>query len=468
MRKPISTLGLMLACTFGGTALAQSSPPPLDMSSLRPKVEPFSAQAIEDMGRKSGLTTCFWVGTVSPQTFNILIPDSGVVYWIAQFKLPAGSELSLRGQYPHARHISFNTYDASGVPVDRINDLLIAPASGSMNPFLPNAQRDAAQRDYSVRLIEGAPAVQGIAAVDAQRAPNTVHAAAAGGLHQLWYRVYVPDRGRDVRGGVPLPQPVLRLADGRTLEGAELCKEIAVTEGAVRDVRLPEPALKKLFELPSSTTPVHPAQTPPRWNAFFNSPLSLSNILIGTPYEAVRARMDSTRRGGFYSTIDNTYMSAYIDSRLGDTLVLRARAPSTPRTLSGETTMQPAQLRYWSLCKYRSLADTAVDACLYDEQVALDTLGHYTILISSAANRPANARAECGVTWLDWGQGGFENPQGGYLAFRHMMPSAKFKQSLFATQKPGDEQATLGEYYPASSYHSKAQFEALGCPARQP
>ena len=41
-------------------------------------------------------------------------------------------------------------------------------------------------------------------------------------------------------------------------------------------------------------------------------------------------------------------------------------------------------------------------------------------------------------------------------------------KSLFATQKPGDEQATLGEYYPVSTYQSKAGFEALGCPARKP
>lgn len=38
---------------------------------------------------------------------------------------------------------------------------------------------------------------------------------------------------------------------------------------------------------------------------------------------------------------------------------------------------------------------------------------------------------------------------------------------VFATRQPGDEQATLGDYYPVSSYQSKAQFEALGCPAQR-
>ncbi len=456
-----------LACAllaFATTSHAQSPAP--DLSTLRPRVEPLSAAAIEAMGRKSGLTDCFWVGTVSPETFNILIPDTGVTYWAAQFKLPAGSQLSLQGQYPHARHISLNTYDANGVPVDRVADLVMAPDAGSSNPYLAGARRDATQRHYTVNLSEGMPAVKDIPSLDAQRSANTLHTAAAGGVHQLWYRVYVPDQGKDAKGGVPLPKPVLRLSDGSSLQGEALCKAITLTEGAVRDVRVPEAALKRIMELPSSTSTVHPAQNPPRWNAFFNSPLSLTNLFIGTALEPVRDRMDATRRGGFYSTLDNTYMSAYVDKRLGEVLVLQAKAPKTPRTRAGAKVMEAGELRYWSICKYRSLADTAVDSCLYDEQVPLDANGRYTIVISSAAQRPANARAECGVAWMDWGQGGFENPDGGFLAYRHMLPSPDFAKSLFATRKPGDEQATLGEYYPASRYLSRADFEGRGCRAR--
>ncbi|MGH8809716.1 MAG: hypothetical protein ACREX0_17725 [Noviherbaspirillum sp.] len=47
-----------------------------------------------------------------------------------------------------------------------------------------------------------------------------------------------------------------------------------------------------------------------------------------------------------------------------------------------------------------------------------------------------------------------------------MMPSAEFySQSLFGTKKPGEEAAVLGEYYPKSTYMSKADFEQQGCPA---
>ena len=46
-----------------------------------------------------------------------------------------------------------------------------------------------------------------------------------------------------------------------------------------------------------------------------------------------------------------------------------------------------------------------------------------------------------------------------------MIPSESFRpHSLFATRQPGDEEATLGPYYPTPSYMDRARFEARGCP----
>jgi hypothetical protein len=47
---------------------------------------------------------------------------------------------------------------------------------------------------------------------------------------------------------------------------------------------------------------------------------------------------------------------------------------------------------------------------------------------------------------------------------RQMMPSAEFRsRSAFAVAKPGDEMATLGDYYPQPRYASRAEVEAMGC-----
>ncbi|MBF7731682.1 hypothetical protein [Pseudomonas sp. N040] len=458
MRKRL--LGVVLA-VGGLLALAVFNAP--DLKAIRPSLEPVANAEVERTNQLSGLNSCFWVGTVSPSTLNILFPDAGALYWVTQVRLPKGAKLALEGQYPHARHMSFNAY-VGGAPVDRINDLLIPPLPGASNPFLPGAARDSRQRGYRVEIAERA-LVPGEVLDDASRQPGTLYVPQGENLQQLYYRVYVPDQGLDIQGGVPLPEPLLTLADGQQLRGEALCKAVVVRDAAINDVRAPAEALNAMKQIAGATSPYHPAQLAPAWNAFFNAPLAATNLLQGTPYALLRQFMDSTRRGGFFSTIDNTYMSTYVDNRIGDVLVLQAKAPTTPHTRSGETTMQAAQLRYWSLCKYRSLSDTAVDGCLYDEQVPVDAAGDYTIVVSTAAQRPANARAECGVAWLDWGTAGdgIGNPHGGFLVFRHMMPAADFTRSLFATHKPGEEQQVLGEFYPRPRYQSRAEFEQRGC-----
>jgi hypothetical protein len=175
---------------------------------------------------------------------------------------------------------------------------------------------------------------------------------------------------------------------------------------------------------------------------------------------------DKVRRAGFYSTLDNVYMSAYVDNRYGDALVLRGTAPRTPRTLQGAATMQKdVDMRYWSVCKSRSVHDGATDACLLDEQVPQDADGRYTLVVSTPASRPSNARAECGVAWMPWGTGdGMSNPHGGFVVLRHLKPAPAFAQSLASTQTPGDERAVLGPYYPETTYEAKVAFEARGCP----
>lgn len=458
MRKIILGAALLL-----GGMLALVAHSTYTFSQAKPKLVPIAAAEVARANQVSGLQSCFWAGTISPTTLNILFPDSGALYWISQFSLPVGAKLALEGQFPYARYISFNSY-VDGAPVDRLSDLQIPALPGASNPFLPGASRNAQARGYRINIVERALEA-GKALDETTRQPATLYVPQGEALHQLYYRVYVPDQGRDERGGVALPEPVLTLADGKVLRGAELCQAIVHKEAAINDVLVPAESLKSLMHPLGAKSAYHPAQNPPRWNAFFNTRLAATTVFINTPFEGLRQHLDTTRRGGYFSNIDNTYMSAYIDNRFGDLLVLHAKAPSTPRTLSGETTIQPAQLRYWSLCKYRSLSDTAVDSCLYDEQVPTDAAGQYTIVVSTAAKRPANARTECGVAWLDAGEmgDGIGNPHGGFLLYRHMLPSADFTQSLFATHKPGDEQSTLGQYYPQTRYQSKAEFEQRGC-----
>lgn len=377
--------------------------------------------------------------------------------------MPPGAQLRFKGAYPYARHASFNTYDEKGQPLDRINDDLIEPdAAGGVNPFRVGAARDGASRDYHIDVLS-TELKAGSQISDASRAPNALYASKNGNV-QIIYRVYVPDHGRDTKGGVPLPRPIMTRADGSKVEGKELCQAIVRKDGAVHNISVPTEVQRELYALPGRSR-FQPAQAEPKWDASFNFGLTASRMLIGTAYEPMREKQDHTRRGALYSTLDNTYMAMYVDNRLGQVLVLEGKAPRTPRTRMGEKTMEAADLRYWSVCKYRSLANASVDSCLYDEQVPQDKNQHFVIAISDAADRPSNARSECGVAWMPWGTGdGMGNPHGGMLLWRQMLPAASFRpHTIFGTTRLNEEKAVLGDYYPNARYMSKAEFERLAC-----
>ena len=441
------------------------------MATLRqatPTVFPYTVEEIDRVHAGKGLTDCFWVGTLSPQTFNILSPDRSVGYWISQFKLPVGAKLELKGQYPRARYMSFASYNPVGQPVDGLADDVIAPDAGSVNPFMPGAPRLGGQRNFTVS-VQKRSMQAGVPVDEASRPANTLFVPTDEPTYQVWMRVYAPDEGLGALGGVTLPKPVMTLADGRKLEGAALCREFVVKEGAVRDFCASKEGNKALFAIAGAKAPYHPAQPGPvAWNSFYNPQFTMANMLVNTPFAAIRDRMDTTRRSGFYGTLDNVYMSAYVDNRYGDALVVQGKAPRTPRTLRGNKQFDAnVDMRYWSYCKARSIADGAADSCLVDEQVPQDANGRYTIVVSTEAARPSNARAECGVAWMPWGVGdGMDNPHGGYMIHRHLKPSQSFTTSLQSTKKPGDERSVLGAYYSEMTYQAKAAFEARGCPVK--
>jgi hypothetical protein len=169
------------------------------------------------------------------------------------------------------------------------------------------------------------------------------------------------------------------------------------------------------------------------------------------------------------ATASFIFLESYVDKRHGDALVVRGKAPRAPRTWKGDATAAAdVDLRHRSLCEYRSIADGAADDCMYEMPAPLDTDGRCTIVVSTAEARPADARPECGVAWMNWGVGdGIGNPHGGFLAFRHMMPSPGFKNRQWATQGLGNERRAPGDCYPEARYESKAAFEARGCAVRR-
>ncbi|WP_237444245.1 hypothetical protein [Sinobacterium norvegicum] len=400
-----------------------------------------------------GPRDCFWArGPVSADPYvNIAYPDSSVFYWAAMFTVPDGARLDMAGEFAHSRYQSLISYDNRGRPVESVADYLIEPNKGSINPFRAGARRDSRHRDYTIEVVGQALSTQNVEGKNlAGLKRNKIHAPAFSGQQALLYRIYAPDDKANESGGVDLPKPVLTLADGRRLTGSEACKALKTNQPlqiTLDALGIPTSQYRELISQPDKPD-TWPAVIPAKWHIQLDRK-SLIGIYTGDiNYESRRSA------GGFYPNPDNNYIRTIVNRRHGPVVVIRAKMPTTPKTFDGDKKMTDAQLRYWSICSNQSFANTRVNDCLFDEEVPLDQNGYYTIVISREADRPRNARQECGMAWLpmaDDGDGVFDKDVS-IIQIRNMLASDDFKQAIQNVEIDGTAEEVMGEYYPQLMY----------------
>jgi hypothetical protein len=410
--------------------------------------------SVSQAAAKPAGQSCFWIGPFTTKRYNNAFPDSGAAYWTARYTTPPGATLRLEGRFAHARYQSLSSYgSATKGAVDSLNDISTHPDRSSKNPYRRGANRAGKRRSYTVTVSAAASPADA-----SQRVPNTLYAGAGRPDQELIYRLYVPDRGRNVTGGVSLPVPVLTLADGTVVRGAALCSIVGSEGNVLESSRMP---LSLYLSLRDQTgkPPSFPAQNPPKFGAFYSTAYTVNCIYLGNcdPHPA--------RAVGQYSNIDNQYVGAFLNREFGPVLVLTGKLPITPRTHGGERRMGKGQLRYWSMCQNESLYTTAGAGCIYDEQVPLARQRRFTIVTSRPADRPRNARKRCGIGFIPWPANGdgAGHPDDALLLVRNMLPSPGFHRAIQDTRVPGDERVVMGPYLPNGRYMTKAQFEARGC-----
>lgn len=400
--------------------------------------------------------SCGWLARISGDQLNVAFPDAAAKYWIARIALPPGGHATLSGEFPHARYISFIDYTAATQAIDGIADYQIAPDAGSSNPFLTGADRTATRRSYSVDVVAGSP--------PAKRAANTLYAANVDGSKTsepgsvlVIYRVYEPDRGRDIAGGVGLPAISVVSSGGQRTTLPD-CPDDSLPDLGLRP-QLAAAGMPGGSTLPN--TGLGSRRSPP-WVRYTNAANGLAGGVLNndvtgdSAYPPASQVTNTLPSGGFYENVHNAYMTSNYSAGFGAVLAFRGRAALTPPTLGGEATMGAGQLRYWSFCTNNVL--TMYYDCANDDAVAVDASDRYTIAISNAANRPANATTACGVTWLPAGP----LPQATVI-LRNMLPAPGFAEAI-QNARQGSERKTLGSYYPVGTYYSqRSDFERLGC-----
>jgi hypothetical protein len=416
------------------------------------------------------LATCFWEGPIStrrPTTRgfdgrNFNFPEESATYWLARFSLPEGAALELRGRYPHGRYMSLNAY-SGGAPTDALSDVAIRPRARHTNPFVAGHRRNRAKRAWRVFVLD-AP----VPADPATRAANTLYAEPEGGAPiELAYRVYEPDPGRDLSGDTGLPRAVLRLADGSVVGGEQACTQVNDPNREITVQTIPAALWQSARSSPGCDGETNPGFDPIRWERFFNVNYA-SLAVISDCTEAGRQErlaMGASVQGGFYSNRDSAYVYAHLAREFGPLVVVEGRLPKVPRTYLEPERMPAAQLRFWSLCSGESRVTVRTPDCLADRQVLRRSGRDYTIVVSKRADRPANARARCGVAWLDWGEAGdgAGDPDYGLLIMRNMLVSPDFAEAIQRVERPATEAEVMGPYFPRAGYTTAEQFAARGC-----
>jgi F5/8 type C domain/Secretion system C-terminal sorting domain len=453
------------------------------------------------------------------------IPDPKVTYlFLGTCLAPFGSKLVIEGEFPHCRFFSIQAsppingkeYYAQrvfGTAEVSIADADIEPLPGNTNPFRIGANRNAVNRKYRVEfdLKSGDPTALNNGAHQYPYRKNSNQRAAAMLTYQgplgyksiagfdlpvkgdwnlgaLWVRIYEPDDNSDALGGVQMPKVWFELPNGaKYFVGSDFS------------------ALQKRADLTIANRTVDPATvglTGPEtgWFKSWGISRSILNGICGAnnwsrPDSGARVNevdLGWTGRGEFqpapgniepHATTNNyaSYLGRSISVAPGMVAVLTGKLPTFPQTRNGEATMQGGQVRYWSICgidqdPLSPLPATTIHA-IADDDVVIDDQRNYIIAYSRPEDRPSNATALDGVSWVDWGR---QSTHGVMMRWVCLAPEWNFLRSPHENHLDWAHSDWAGSQYdstligvnwrngfmqcylPKVHYMSRAEFEALG------
>ena len=452
------------------------------------------------------------------------LPDHNVTYLFLNTAFaPFGSKLVVEGEFPYARFftmqvspplngVEYYGQRVFGSAEVSIVDADMEPLPGNVNPYRVGANRLATNRKYRMEfdLAIGDPvALNGNAHKHPYRQAGNKRTGGmityngplgkkdllgreipGGGewnMGALWIRIYAPDRDKGALGGVPLPKAWFELPSGEKYFIGSDFTEFAKKAHATMKARA------------TNDPPGGVDQPTVGW---FKSWGIIRSMLNGVAQVNGWARQDSaqrirdidlgwTGRGEFqpapgnyepHATTNNyaTYFGRFATVQKGRVVVVTGKLPTFPATRKGTGTMQGGQLRYWSIGGYDNDPFSPLPgACLnmlLDEDIVLDNQRNYTIVYSRPEDRPANATAANGVTWVNWGptstlglmvrwvsvgpEWTFDKaPHEGNLTWaKTEWAGSAYDSTLIGVNT---HKGWMGCYLPRLTYLSRAEFEGL-------
>lgn len=449
-------------------------------------------------------------------------PDPNCSYLLAPILYaPFGAELHIEGEFPYCRFFSIQVtppFDPAEYRYDKwagkgevgIVDCDIPTKPGSVNPFKVGANRLANNRSYDAvfEMAMGNPSklnqshkfpyrsngekiyasgiqFQGPWGIDKKNG----HGRGYLDFGDVWIRYYAIDKNKSVKGGVDFPKMYFQLKTG------EKFFIIADFEGLIAqsETTMPNRVIGDGDPAPYNGKDIG-------WDKQYGIFLQISTGLSRALYKetpddkkyirdldlGVCGRGENMPAPASYephATGSNYtgYLTSGTSIKKGKVFVITGKLPTFPDTRNGNPIMESAQCRYWSLTSYDadfpfSKIKGLENTCIMDDEIVLNENREYIIVYSRKEDRPINAIAKNGVTWVDWGNTCTQaitlrwisvDPEWSFeLAPNEInLPwsistwsGSRFDKTLVGMNQPG----FLKEYHPIKHYMTSFEFQNLG------
>lgn len=313
-----------------------------------------------------------------PSNSLLMLGDFNANYYIFPYEVDPEVMIVVKGQFPYARYMSFTLAGQLDTVIVTAPDKQLIPDHGSTNPFMPGADWNADNRNYTVKIRFTAPP-QGSEHFVPEAGNNTFY---VGTLKDgtpnrfglIGIRIYVPSLGYDKTGGVGLPK-ITYCAAKKEYSKTTIAEDV--------DINLPDDPLNPVSFMSKETPFLHCKKDDKQ-----NCDLTWSRIGV------IATRILQPDLNTIY------IVSSQIKRDSCKLLYIRWKAPTFPDTYQNIGIMGNEDMRYWSMSFVTRVGLLGLYT-LSDFQAVIDKKGYVNLVISFGTSRPPSVTPENGYTWVD-------------------------------------------------------------------
>ncbi len=355
--------------------------------------------------------------------------DFNASYYMFPFECYQNIEVVIKGQYPHARYISFTVSGVGDILIASAHDQDLVPDPGSINPFESGGNWDTVKRNYTL-IISPAPPPANKEHFVSGAGCNTIYTGSfpSGRLNEaavITYRIYAPSIGYDQTSN-GLPEISYRICNSG-VKGTDIPVSNTTEQAPSQEIT------------DCDHDQLHEVQQCKRCDINWSTPSRFQSVLLQFNPNTV-------------------YMiSNELDRDPDKFLNLHWKAPKVPDTWHNVGIAGKEDMRYWSFAFFAIHGAFGLKT-ISDYQTVVDQDGYVNLIVGFGAPRPSFVTPDNGFTWVDLSE---LPPVPISIIYRNILISSSFKYS--AKDVPVDTLVPprlLGEYYPCGNYSSRFDLQS--------